>query len=144
MAQNTKYNGVLYKLSKLTEEIIGAFFTVYNALGYGFLEKVYANALKLELKKRSLKVKQEFSIVVRYLEQIVGEYYADLIINDLVIVEIKATKTLLQEHEAQLLNYLKATSYEVGLLLNFCPKPEQKRRSFDNKQKEWWSAQNRS
>ena len=144
MAQNTKYNGVLYKHSKLTEEIIGAFFTVYNALGYGFLEKVYANALKPELERRSLKVKQEFQIVVRYLEQVVGEYYADLIVNDLVIVEIKATKTLLQEHEAQLLNYLKATSYEVGLLLNFGPKPEQKRRSFDNNRKEWWLAQNKS
>ena len=144
MAQNTKYRGVLYKHSKLTEEIIGAFFTVYNALGYGFLEKVYANALKPELERRSLKVKQEFQIVVRYLEQVVGEYYADLIVNDLVIVEIKATKTLLQEHEAQLLNYLKATSYEVGLLLNFGPKPEQKRRSFDNNRKEWWLAQNKS
>ena len=64
--------------------------------------------------------------------------------NDLVIVEIKATKALLQEHEAQLLNYLKATPYEVGLLLNFGPKPEQKRRSFDNNRKEWWLAENRS
>lgn len=144
MTQNTKYNGVLYKHSKLTEEIIGAFFTVYNALGYGFLEKVYTNALKLELERRSLNVKQEFSIVVRYLEQIVGEYYADLIVNDLVFVEIKATKTLLREHEAQLLNYLKATPYEIGLLLNFGPKPEQRRRSFDNNRKEWWLAQNRS
>jgi len=144
LTQNTKYNGVLYKHSKLTEEIIGAFFTVYNALGYGFLEKVYTNALKLELERRSLNVKQEFSIVVRYLEQIVGEYYADLIVNDLVFVEIKATKTLLREHEAQLLNYLKATPYEVGLLLNFGPKPEQRRRSFDNNRKEWWLAQNRS
>ena len=82
MAQNAKYNGVLYKNSKLTEEIIGAFFTVYNALGYDFLEKVYANALKLELERRGLKVKQEFPIVVRYLGQVVGEYYADLLINN--------------------------------------------------------------
>ena len=141
MAQPTKYNGTLYKHSKLTEEIIGAFFTVYNALGYGFLEKAYANALKLELVKRGLKVNQEFPIVVRYLDQVVGEYYADLVVNDLVIVEIKATKTLLQEHEAQMLNYLKATPYEVGLLLDFGPKPEQKRRSFDNSRKEWWSTQ---
>ena len=138
MVQTTKYNGTLYKHSKLTEDIIGAFFTIYNTLGYGFLEKVYANALKLELGRRGLKVKQEFPIVVRYLDQVVGEYYADLVVNDLVIVEIKATKTLLQEHEAQLLNYLKATPYEVGLLLNFGPKPEQKRRSFDNNRKEWW------
>ena len=74
----------------------------------------------------------------------VGEYYADLVVNELVIVEIKAVKTLLQEHEAQLLNYLKATPYEVGLLLNFGPKPEQKRRSFDNNRKEWWLAENES
>lgn len=131
----------MYKSSELTEEIIGAFFAVYNALGYGFLEKVYVNALKLELERHGLKVVREFPIVVRYLEQTVGEYYADLIVNDLVIVEIKATKTLLQEHEAQLLNYLKATHYEVGLLLNFGPKPEQKRRSFDNNRKEWWLAE---
>ncbi|MBN1452526.1 MAG: GxxExxY protein [Anaerolineales bacterium] len=144
MTQNAKYKGLLYKHSKLTEEIIGAFFTVYNALGYGFLEKVYANALKLELERRGLKVKQEFPIVVHYIGQTVGEYYADLLINDLVIVEIKATKTLSQEHEAQLLNYLKATPYEVGLLLNFGPKPEQKRRSFDNNRKEWWLAENKS
>jgi GxxExxY protein len=144
MVQNNKYNGALYKHSNLTEEIIGAFFTVYNALGYGFLEKVYANALRLELERQGLKVRQEFPIVVRYLGQTIGEYYADLIVNDLVIVEIKATKTLLQEHEAQLLNYLKATPYEVGLLLNFGPKPEQKRRSFDNTRKEWWLAENGS
>ncbi len=142
MSQIAKYNGVLYKHSKLTEEIIGAFFTVYNALGYGFLEKVYANALKLELEHRGLKAKQEFPIIVRYLGNTVGEYYADLVVNDLVIVEIKAVKTLLQEHEAQLLNYLKATPYEVGLLLNFGSKPAQKRRSFDNNRKEWWLAEN--
>jgi len=144
MSQNAKYSGDLYKHSKLTEEIIGAFFSVYNALGYGFLEKVYANALKLELEQHSLKVIQEHPIVVTYLGQTVGEYYADLIVNDRVIVEIKATKVLLKEHEAQLLNYLKATPFEVGLLLNFGPKPEQKRRSFDNTRKEWWIAQNES
>lgn len=81
---------------------------------------------------------------MQYLGQTVGEYYADLIVNDLVIVEIKATKMLLKEHEAQLLNYLKATPYEVGLLLNFGPKPEQKRRSFDNTRREWWLAENGS
>lgn len=114
MAQNPAYRGVMYKHSKLTEEIIGAFFAVYNVLGYGFLEKVYANALKLELERHGLMVVWEFPVVVRHLRQKVGEYYADLIVNDLVIVEVKATKTLLQEHEAQLLNYLKATPYEAG------------------------------
>jgi GxxExxY protein len=141
MAQNSSYHGVMYKHSELTEVIIGAFFAVYNTLGYGFLEKVYVNALKLEFERRGLKVASEFPIAVRYLGQAVGEYYADILVNDLIIVEVKATKTLLQEHEAQLLNYLKATPYEVGLLLNFGPKPEQKRRSFDNHRKEWWLAE---
>ena len=124
MTKNPVYRGVMYKHSELTEEIIGGFFAVYNALGYGFLEKVYANALNLELERRGLKALQEFPIIVRYLGQEVGQYYADIIVNDLVIVEVKATKILLQDHEAQLLNYLKATPYEVGLLLNFGPKPE--------------------
>ena len=141
MAKNPAYYGATYKHSDLTEEIIGGFFAVYNTLGYGFLEKVYANALKLELEKRNLNVVQEFPIIVRYLGQEIGHYYADMIVNNLVIIEVKATKTLLQEHEAQLLNYLKATPYEVGLLLNFGPKPEQKRRSFDNTRKEWWLAE---
>lgn len=140
MEQNPAYHGVMDKHSELTEEIIGAFFAVYNALGYGFLEKVYVNALKIELERRRLKVACEYPIVVHYLEQAIDEYYADLVVNNLVIVEVKATKALSQEHEAQLLNYLKATPYEVGLLLNFGPKPEQKRRSFDNNRKEWWLA----
>ena len=104
MKQNSAYRGDMYKHSDLTEEIIGAFFAVYNALGYGFLEKVYANALKLELERHGLKTLQEVPIVVRYLGHEIGHYYADIIVNDLVIVEVKATKTLLQEHEDQLLN----------------------------------------
>jgi len=138
------YNASLYKHSEITEKILAAFYAVYSALGYGFLEKVYANALKIELEKRGLKVDQEFEIKVFYDGQVVGEYFADLIVANVVIVEIKAAKSLAQEHEAQLLNYLKATPYEVGLLINFGPKPEQKRRSFDNNRKEWWLAQNRS
>ena len=138
------YNAALYKYSDITEKILTAFYAVYSALGYSFLEKVYANALKIELEKRGLKIDQEFEIKVYYEGQVVGEYFADLIVSDSVIVEIKATKSLAQEHEAQLLNYLKATPYEVGLLINFGPKPEQKRRSFNNNRKEWWLAQNRS
>ncbi len=134
----------LYEHSDITEQILAAFYTVYSTLGYGFLEKVYMNALKIELEKRGLKVHKEFGIKVRYAGQIVGEYFADLIVEDRVVVEVKAVKMLAQEHEAQLLNYLKATPYEVGLLLNFGPKPEQERRSFDNDRKEWWLAQNKS
>lgn len=134
----------LYKHSNITEQILAAFYAVYSILDYGFLEKVYVNALKIELEKRGLKVSKEFEIQVCYAGQIVGEYSADLIVADSVIVEVKAVRMLAQEHEAQLLNYLKATPYEVGLLLNFGPKPEQKRRSFDNDRKEWWLVQNKS
>jgi len=98
----------------------------------------------IELNRRGMMVNDKLPIQVFYLGQLIGEYYADIVVNDLVILEIKAVKALVTEHEAQLLNYLKATSYEVGLLLNFGPKPETKRRSFDNTRKEWWIAQNKS
>ena len=98
----------------------------------------------IELNRRGMMVNDKLPIQVFYLGQLIGEYYADIVVNDLVILEIKAGKTLVTEHEAQLLNYLKATPYEVGLLLNFGPKPETKRRSFDNTRKEWWIAQNKS
>jgi GxxExxY protein len=138
------YDAALYKHSELTEQIIGAFYAVYVALGYGFLENVYVKALMIELEGRGMKVRDESPVHVYYAGKLVGEYFADLIVNDLVILEIKATKSLAVEHEAQSLNYLKATPYEVGLLLNFGPKPETKRRSFDNNRKEWFIAQNKS
>jgi GxxExxY protein len=143
MDKKQVYSASLYKHSDLTEQIIGAFYAVYSALGYGFLEKVYVNALMIELRQRGMNADDEFKINVYYSGQQVGEYYADLIVNNLVILEIKAVKNLADEHEAQLLNYLKATPYEVGLLLNFGPKPETKRRSFDNTRKEWWVAHNK-
>jgi len=124
-----------YKHSDLTEAIIAAFYDVYNALGYGFLEKVYANALVIELRKRGHKVEPQRMIQVFYDGQSVGEYLADLVVDNLVIVEIKATRQLLPEHEAQLLNYLKAMSCEVGLLLNFGPQPQIKRKVYDNERK---------
>jgi GxxExxY protein len=138
------YSASLYKHSDLTEKILGAFFAIYSALGYGFLEKVNVKALMIELKKRGLGVRDELPIHVYYDGQLIGEYFADLVVNELVILEIKAAKSLATEHDAQLLNYLKATPYEVGLLLNFGPKPETKRRSFDNSRKEWFIAQNKS
>ena len=144
MDRKLTYSGSLYKHSELTEQIIGAFYTVYSALGYGFLENIYVKALMIELNRRGIKVNDELPIQVHYLGQLIGEYYADIVVNELVILEIKAVKNLAVEHEAQLLNYLKATPYEVGLLLNFGPKPETKRRSFDNPRKEWWIAQNKS
>jgi GxxExxY protein len=119
-----------------TEKIIGAFFTVYQTLGYGFLEKVYANALTAELNRMGLKVVQEARISVYYRGKIVGEYFADLVVADKVIVERKAVKELAIEHEAQLLDYLRATPYEVGLLLNFGPKSEYRRKAFSNQNKQ--------
>ncbi|MEZ4713259.1 MAG: GxxExxY protein [Caldilineaceae bacterium] len=115
----------------MTEQIIGAFYTVYNELGYGFLEKVYENALALEIRKRNLVVKQQQHIKVYYDNIIVGEYFADLLVADRVIVEIKAAENIDDAHLAQLTNYLKATRFEVGLVLNFGPQPQVKRRIFD-------------
>jgi len=128
------------KHSGLTKQIIGAFFKVYNTLGYGFLEKVYENALVLELGKAGLKAEQQLPILIYYDAQAVGEYFADIVVDETVIIELKAVRQILQEHEAQLLNYLKATRFEVGLLLNFGPKAEYKRKVYDNTNKgtlEW-------
>lgn len=123
------------KHSDLTEVIIGAFFTVYNELGFGFSESVYENAMFFELEKRGLKVESQKPIQVFYAGKIVGQYFADLLVNDAVIVELKAVRQIIKEHEAQLLNYLKATSYEVGLVLNFGPSPQHSRKVFDNYRK---------
>ena len=121
-----------YKHSDITEQIIKAFYKVYNTLGYGFLEKVYENALAIELKQQGLSVVQQAPIKVYYNGQLVGEYYADLLVEDKVIVELKAVEALADEHHAQLLNYLKATEIQVGLLLNFGPtKPEVRRKIFE-------------
>ena len=124
-----------YKHKAITDLILKAFYKVYNTLGYGFLEKVYENAMVLELRKMGLKAVPQAPIQVFYEGQVVGEYFADLLVEDAVIVELKAVRALAAEHEAQLLNYLKATRYEVGLLLNFGPKPQVKRKVYDNERK---------
>lgn len=118
--------------SEVTEKIIEAFYIVNNSLGFGFLEKVYENAMVITLRKMGLKVDQQKNIRVHFEGFEVGDYYADLIVNDLVIVELKAAESLCEEHEAQLLNYLKATSIEVGMLLNFGLKTKFKRKIFTN------------
>ena len=123
------------KHKDITDLIIRAFYTVYNTLGYGFLEKVYERAMVIELSKLGLKVIAQAPIVVTYDGQPVGDYNADLLVEDCVIVELKAIRTLAPENEAQLLNYLKATIHEVGLLLNFGPKPQIKRKTYDNERK---------
>jgi GxxExxY protein len=120
------------KHSQITNKIIDSFYKVYNTLGYGFLEKVYENAMQIELISLGFEVKQQQSIKVYYKKKQVGDYYADLLVNNLVLIELKATENLIKEHEYQLINYLKATNIEVGLLLNFGKKPEFKRKIFTN------------
>ncbi|MCK4283547.1 MAG: GxxExxY protein [Candidatus Brocadiae bacterium] len=119
------------KYADLTEKIIGAAYAVYNALGYGFLEKVYENALCIELRKAGLRVQQQYAVQVRYKGELVGDYVADLLVEDKVIVEAKALSALQAVHEVQLVNYLKATGIEVGLLINFGREIEIRRKVFD-------------
>ena len=119
----------------ITKKIIEAFYKVYNKLGYGFLERVYQRALLLELKKEGFDCKEEFPIKVYYDNKIVGDYRADIIVNNCVIIENKAQSVLVEENEFQLINYLKATDIEIGLLLNFGKKPEFKRKIFTNDRK---------
>jgi GxxExxY protein len=126
---NTESENVKHKA--LTEDIIGAFYAVYNKLGYGFLEKVYENAMIIELASRDIPVVQQAPLRVLYDGKVIGEYFADLLVDGKVIVEIKAARNLALENGAQLLNYLKATEMEVGLLLNFGPEPKVKRKVFD-------------
>jgi len=121
-----------YKHTNLTKKIINAFYNVYNTLGYGFLEKVYENAMVIELTSMELLVEQQRRVDVFYEGIRVGNYFADLIINDKIIVELKASKNICEEHEFQLINYLRATEIEVGLLFNFGKKPEFKRKVFSN------------
>jgi len=109
---------------ELTDKIIACFFAVYNTLGYGFLESVYLRAMVIELQKMGLQVQVEYPIRVYYAGQVVGELFADILVEGRVIVELKAVGTISTQHEAQLLNYLNATRHEVGLLLNFGHKPK--------------------
>ena len=118
-----------------TKKILKVFYDVYNELGYGFLEKVYKNALYAELVQQGFNCRKEYPISVYYKGICVGEYYADIIIDERIILELKAVKNILPEHLAQLTNYLRATNAEVGLLLNFGPLPEQKRIVFTNDRK---------
>jgi GxxExxY protein len=120
---------------ELTDEIIKAYYDVYNELGYGFLEKVYQNSLFIELKSRGFHVEAQKQIKVYYKGKEVGEYYADLIVNELIILELKAAEVIVKEHEWQLINYLRGTNIEVGLLLNFGIKPEFRRKVFTNDRK---------
>lgn len=126
----------------LTDGIIASFYEVYYDLGYGFLENVYQNALYKELKRRGYMCEAQKAIHVYHKEEIVGKYYADILVEGRVILELKAVAALTTDHEAQLMNYLKATNIEVGLLLNFGPKPILKRKILTSEYKEKYN-QNR-
>jgi GxxExxY protein len=125
--------GLLHE--ELTDVIIKTFYEVYNELGHGFLEKVYQNSLYLELKNKGYNVEAQKRINVYYKGTEVGEYFADLIVENAVILELKAADCIITDFENQILNYLRATDCEVGLLLNFGKKPEFKRKIYENNRK---------
>ncbi|MFA5813676.1 MAG: GxxExxY protein [Patescibacteria group bacterium] len=121
----------------LSNQVIKAYYEVYNELGYGFLEKVYENAMVIVLKSYGISGRKQVPIKVFFRESNVGLYFADLIIENKIIVELKAGEALCLEHEIQLMNYLRATEVELGFLLNFGVKPQFKRKIFENKYKKF-------
>jgi GxxExxY protein len=123
------------KHAALTERIIKIFYQVYNELGFGFLEAVYENATAIALIEAGIKVVQQAPIPVFFRGRAVGDYRCDLLVEDKVILELKAVKAITQEHQAQALHYLRATEIEVALILNFGEKPDFKRLVFDNERK---------
>ena len=124
-----------FKHGEITQRIIGVFFEVYNELGHGFLEPVYEKSLEVALNSMGIKVRRQIEVPVWFRSHQVGDFTADMLVNDCVLVELKAARALDSAHEAQLLNYLRATEIEVGLLLNFGLKPQFKRLIFDNPRK---------
>jgi GxxExxY protein len=120
---------------ELTEKIIGCAYKVHNTLGSGFLEKVYENALRIELERSGLLVRQQAPVCVKYDGQVVGEYYADLWVEDRVVLELKAALALVKDHEVQIVNYLTATGIDLGLLINFGPSVQVKRKFREYKPK---------
>jgi len=123
------------KHKELSEKIIAAAYNVHKELGYGFLEKVYKNALLVELGEAGVKCTAEFPLKVKYHNIVVGDYFADIIADDKIVIEVKAVSKLESVHEVQLVNYLKATGIEVGLLINFGQSVEVKRRIFSERSK---------
>jgi GxxExxY protein len=132
---NADAAGTTLKSRDITERTIGVFYDVHTELGFGFLEAVYAKAMFLALVQAGLATAAEQLIVVSFRNQIVGQYRADLVVEETVLVELKAGRDLTPAHDAQVLNYLRATSYEVGLLLNFGPRPSFRRLVFENSRK---------
>ncbi len=123
------------KYADLSEKIINIFYQVHNELGYGFSEKVYQRAFAIALRETGFKVDEQVAIKVYYHGEIVGEYFADMIVNDVILLELKSINAILEEYEVQLLNYLKATEFEVGYVMNFGKSATFKRKVFDNERK---------
>lgn len=124
-----------YKHSELTDTIIGVFYDVYNDLGFGFLESVYRKALRLALMEKGLAVESEVPVSVFFRGVSVGDFRADLVVNQSVLLELKSAEKIVRAHEAQVLNYLRSTELELGLLLNFGPQPQVRRLLLDNARK---------
>ena len=123
------------KCQEVTEKIIGVFYEVYNELGHGFLESVYEQAMMIALADAGLHVSRQFPITVNFRGQVVGEFRADIVVNNQVIVEIKAARAIESAYEAQIMHYLRATDFEIGLLMSFGPKPEFRRFIYDSERK---------
>ncbi|HXB22873.1 MAG TPA: GxxExxY protein, partial [Candidatus Solibacter sp.] len=124
-----------YKHSEVTDQIIGVFYDVYNEMGFGFLESVYRNSLQFALLDKGLAVEAEVSVSVFFRGRNVGDFQADLVVNKCILLELKTANAIVAAHEAQVLNYLRATSLELGLILNFGPKPQVRRLLLDNPRK---------
>lgn len=127
--------GTVLKHEELTGKIIGVFYDVYNELGYGFLESVYQNSMLIALREAGLHVSQQIPVPVKFRNGLVGEFRADLLVENSVLLELKCARVLERAHEAQLLHYLKSTEIEIGLLLNFGSSPQFRRLLFDNEGK---------
>ena len=125
-----------YKHSELTDIVIKTFYEVYNELGYGFAEVVYRNSLQIALIAKGLEARTEVYMPVLFRGATVGDFKADLVVNNCLILELKAADAIVRAHEAQLLNYLRASSIEIGLILNFGPKPELRRLVYENSRKQ--------
>lgn len=128
-------DGRRFKHVELSRAVIGVFYQVYNELGFGYAESVYESAMELALTEAGLVVVRQAPIHVHFRGRIIGEFRTDMLVNDKLMLELKAARALDSAHEAQVINYLKATPIEVALLLNFGPKPEARRLAFDNTRK---------
>lgn len=123
------------KHSELSEKIIGIFYQVHTELGFGFSEKIYQKVFCMALRDAGLEVDEQVPINVFYHGQVVGEFFADVVVNHLILLELKSAGAILEEHEAQLLNYLKATEIEVGFVMNFGKSASYRRKVLDNDRK---------